>query len=84
VTQPKAADEFRAFFIGDSSVWGSGLMSDETYAARLTQAGLTAPEGRRIVAYNLGYPAQSMLKDVMLLDAAMRYQPDMIIWFVTL
>lgn len=84
VTRPKAADEFRVFFMGDSSVWGSGLMSDETYAARLTQANLTAPDGRRIVAYNLGYPAQSMLKDLMLLDAAMQYQPDLIIWFVTL
>lgn len=84
VTRAKAPDEFRVFFIGDSSVWGSGLMSDETYAALMTQVALTAPDGRRIVAYNLGYPAQSLLKDLMLLHDAMRYQPDMIVWLVTL
>jgi hypothetical protein len=34
--------------------------------------------------YNLGYPTISLTKDLMVLDLAMRYQPDLIVWPVTL
>jgi hypothetical protein len=34
--------------------------------------------------YNLGYPTMSVMKDLMLLNFAQRYQPDLILWFVTL
>jgi hypothetical protein len=34
--------------------------------------------------YNLGYPTISLTKDLMVLDYAMRYQPDLIVWPMTL
>jgi hypothetical protein len=35
-------------------------------------------------AYNLGYPIMSVTKDLLLLERALRYQPDLIVWLVTL
>ena len=34
--------------------------------------------------YNLGYPTMSLVKDLMLLDYAMRYEPDLVVGMVTL
>lgn len=84
VARPKAENEFRVFLIGDSSVWGVLLQPDETVTAYLNTLDLTAADGREMVFYNLGYPTMSLLKDVMILDAAIEYQPDMVIWLTTL
>ena len=40
--------------------------------------------GKTVHAYNLGYPTLSLLKELMLLDHALQYQPDMVIWLTTL
>lgn len=82
--QPKAADEYRILLIGDSSVWGWRLTNDQTLAAHLSAAGLIMPDGRRAVIYNLGYPVMALMKDLLLLDAVMAYQPDAILWPLTL
>jgi hypothetical protein len=79
----RPADEYRLILIGDSSVWGILLRPDETLAGQLNAAGLTRC-GKRVHAYNLGYPTISLMKDLLILDEAMRYQPDMVIWLVTL
>lgn len=84
VATPKAADEFRVLLLGDSSTWGYLLPPEDTLAAMLNAAGLSTDDGRRVVVYNLGYPIMSLTKDVILLDYAMRYQPDLIVWLVTL
>jgi len=42
------------------------------------------PDGKTVRAYNLGYPIMSVTKDLLLLERAMRYQPDLIVWLVTL
>lgn len=84
VSRPKRADEYRVLLIGDSSTWGWLLENRDAYAANINAASLTAADGRRIVAYNLGYPIMSLTKDLMLLDDAMQYQPDQIVWLVTL
>lgn len=84
VSRPKPADEYRVLLIGDSSTWGWLLENRDAYAANINAANLTAVDGRRIVAYNLGYPIMSLTKDLMLLDYAMQYQPDQIVWLVTL
>lgn len=84
VSRPKATDEYRVFLIGDSSVWGSGLDNDETYSALINAANLTTSDGRRVVAYNLGYHAQSVLKDLLVMEYALQYQPDAIVWMTTL
>jgi hypothetical protein len=81
---PKPANEFRVFVIGDSSVWGTLLKPEETLAGLLDSAGLTSGEGRVVRVYNLGYPTLSLTKDLMILDEAMQYQPDLILWPVTL
>jgi hypothetical protein len=81
---PKPPDEFRVFFFGDSSVWGFHLTADQTVAAALDHLGLKAADGRRIRIYNFGYPTLSLAKDLLLLDYASRYQPDLIVWWVTL
>ena len=77
-------DEYRVFFFGDSSVWGFLLEKEDTLTARINSANLSTPEGRPIRAYNLGYPTISLTKDLLLMEQAMQYQPDLIVWAVTL
>lgn len=81
---PKAADEFRVFVIGDSSVWGFLLRNENTLADALNASNLYAADGRRAVFYNLGHPTISLTKDLMILDEAMQYEPDLVLWPVTL
>lgn len=76
--------EYRVFVIGDSSVWGTLLRPEETLAGQLDALGLSAPDGRKIRFYNLGYPTISLTKDLLLLDRALAYHPDLVIWMVTL
>jgi hypothetical protein len=83
ISRLKAADEFRVLIIGDSGVWGWFLQHDQTLSAYIN-SGSYEVNGRRIVAYNLGYPVMSLTKDLLLLDAALAYQPDMVVWLVTL
>ena len=80
----KPSDEFRVLLIGDSSVWGYLLKPDDTLSAELNAANLKTNNGKSIRAYNLGYPTLSLTKDLLILNYAMRYQPDLIIWLVTL
>jgi hypothetical protein len=80
---PKPAGEYRVLVIGDSSTWGTLLHPDETLAGQLENEGLSQC-GKRVRVYNLGYPTISLTKDLMVLDHAMRYQPDLIIWPMTL
>lgn len=80
---PKAADEYRVLVVGDSSVWGTLLKPEETLAGQLNAAGLSAC-GKTIRAYNLGYPTISLTKDLLIIDQALAYEPDFIVWLTTL
>ncbi|MCZ7670393.1 MAG: hypothetical protein M5U34_26155 [Chloroflexi bacterium] len=82
--RPKAADEFRVLLIGDSGTWGWFLENEETLAAQLNEMGLMAENGRAVRVYNLGYPVMALSKDLMLLEEALAYNPDLILWPVTL
>jgi hypothetical protein len=82
-TAPKPLDEFRVILIGDSSTWGILLRPEETLAGQLDAAGLSLC-AKKLRVYNLGYPTISLTKDLMVLDYAMRYQPDLIVWLTTL
>jgi hypothetical protein len=84
VARPKAADEYRVLLIGDSSVWGWLLPAQDTLAAQLNRAGLISAAGKQVRVYNLGYPILSLSKDLLLLSMVQRYQPDLIVWLVTL
>jgi hypothetical protein len=65
-------------------VWGFLLEPEETYTAFINDNEYLTTDGRKIRAYNLGYPTISLTKDLLLIDYAMRYEPDMIVWLVTL
>jgi hypothetical protein len=80
---PKPANEYRVLIIGDSSTWGILLHPEQTLAGQLESAGLSLC-GKTVRVYNLGYPTISLTKDLMVLDYAMSYQPDLIIWPMTL
>jgi hypothetical protein len=84
VSRPPRVDEYRVFLIGDSSTWGYLLEPEDTLAGLLNAMELAAPDGRPVRFYNLGHPTISLTKDLMLLDYAMQYEPDLIIWLATL
>jgi hypothetical protein len=79
----KSPDEYRVLLIGDSSVWGTLLAPEQTLAGQLNATPIPAC-GKEVHAYNLGYPTISLMKDLMILDQAKQYQPDMVIWLTTL
>jgi len=83
ISASKAPNEFRVILIGDSSVWGEGLGAYEVISEQWNK--LNTPCGDKILkAYNLGYPHPSVIKDLVILDKVVEYDPDLIVWFVTL
>jgi hypothetical protein len=80
----KSSAEYRVILIGDSSTWGYLLPPGDTLAAYINAQQLRLSDGRRVHAYNLGYPVMSLTKDVLILAKAMDYQPDLVVWLVTL
>jgi len=76
-------NEFRVIVIGDSSTWGILLKPEETLSGQINNENFKC-KGNIVKAYNLGYPTLSLTKDIMFLDLAMQYKPDLIIWPVTL
>ncbi|MCB9452547.1 MAG: SGNH/GDSL hydrolase family protein [Anaerolineaceae bacterium] len=83
ITQPKAPDEYRVLLIGDSSAWGWLLENADTLAAVINRAHYEIG-GQTVTAYNLGYPVMSLTKDLLILDEALHYQPDVVVWLVSL
>ncbi len=81
---PKSPQEYRILLIGDSSAWGFLLPAEQTLAAYLNSAQLMLPDGRQVRVYNLGYPVMSLTKDLLILSRAMQYEPDCILWLLTL
>lgn len=81
---PKADDEFRVLLLGDSSTWGGHVGPDDMLAEQLNQLGLSTCDGDSIRVYDMGYPWPSLLRDVLVLDRAKQYDPDLVIWLVTL
>ena len=81
---PVPANEYRVVVIGDSSVWGYRLPASETLTAQLNRSNTRLPDGRRLRVYNLGYPVMSLTKDLLLLDMARSYAPQLVVWCVTL
>jgi hypothetical protein len=81
---PKPEGEYRVIFVGDSATWGFLLGAEQTLTSYLNAAGTELPDGRQVRAYNLGYPVMSLAKDLLILSEAMRYEPDLIVWPLTL
>jgi hypothetical protein len=80
----KSPGEFRVLLIGDSSTWGFLLPPNETLASAINAQKPITSDGRQITVYNLGYPVMSLTKDLLILSRSMRYQPNLVIWLVTL
>ncbi len=81
---PKPDNEFRIILIGDSAAWGILLEPQNTLAGLINRDDLKTADGKAVRAYNLAYPSMSLLKDLIILEKALTYQPDLIIWPVTL
>jgi hypothetical protein len=79
----KPADEYRVLLIGDSSVWGYLLEPKNTLSSYLDASDLKI-DGKKVRTYNLGYPTLSLAKDLLVLNYAMQYRPDLVIWLITL
>jgi len=84
ISSRKAGDEFRLILLGDSATWGISVQAQETLSERINQLQLKSCDGRSVHAYNLGYPMPFLMRDALILDKAMDYEPDMILWLVTL
>lgn len=80
----KPANEFRIILIGDSATWGTLLEPQDTLSGLINADNLTTSDGRTVRAYNLAYPSMSLAKDLMILEKALTYDPDLILWPVTL
>jgi hypothetical protein len=83
-SKDKPEDEFRVILIGDSATWGTLLTPEDTLSGQINQSGLQSCNGRDVRAFNLAYPSMSLTKDLMILEKALTYQPDLIIWPITL
>jgi hypothetical protein len=81
---PKAANEYRVLLLGDSATWGFLLPNAATLASQLNQLAQPLPNGKTPAFYNIGYPTLSVSKDLLLLAQARQYQPDLIVWLLTL
>jgi len=75
-------EDIHIVLIGDSSIWGFLQKPDKTLSGLLNKRFLEYD--KKIVFHNLGYPSISILKDLMIVDRALEYDPDLILWFVTL
>lgn len=80
----KRHDEFRVIILGDSSVWGTLLTPEETLSGLLNALDYSGCDKPNIEFYNLGYPTISLTKDLLVMDYALSYEPDLILWLVTL
>ncbi len=83
IQAPKPSDEYRLVLIGDSSVWGEGLGAADVISEQWNAMNLACGD-KTIRAYDLGYPHPSIVKDLVILDKALEYEPDLVVWFVTL
>lgn len=80
----KADDEFRVLLLGDSGVWGWLLENDENLSACLNAGDYHTADSRQVRFYNLGYPVTSVLKDALILEQGLEFDPDAAVWLTTL
>jgi len=80
----KTDNDYRIIILGDSSIWGFLQKPENTLTGLLEKNIGNGCAGKNIEVFNLGYPSLSILKDLMILDKVKAYDPDLIIWFVTL
>lgn len=82
IAQPKAPDEYRVIFLGDSATFCLYCPARESISQAFTDLGETI-DGKQVRAYNLAYPGSDWLKDILILQHALKFEPDAIVWLVT-
>ncbi len=82
VSEPKGPHEFRVIVLGDSAAWGLQLRPEQTLPGQLDALSLMCGN-KNIRVYNLSFPRSSATKDLMILDKALQFKPDLILWEVT-
>ncbi len=80
----KPLDEYRVVLLGDSSTWGFELSEEDSLTEQINWMQLTTCSGLRVRAYNLAFPVPSALRDLLLVEKAQDYQPDLFVWLVTI
>jgi len=83
ISMPKMSNEFRVVLLGDSSIWGENLTPQESLSEQWNRSNIQCAD-RTIRVYNLGYPHPSVIKDLIILDKTLGYDPDLIVWFIAL
>jgi len=84
ISRRKPDAEFRLILLGDSATWGFGLPASEMLSEQINRLGIQTCDGRTVRAYNLAYPFSYLTRDLLILDKAIEYQPDMVLWLITL
>lgn len=81
---PKPPTEYRVILLGDSAVWGFEIPPQEILSEKINRLDLQTCDGRQIRTYDLAYPLPSNTRDLVTLEKALDFQPDLVIWLVTL
>ncbi len=77
-------NEYKVVALGDSSTWGFYLDPTETFSSVINASNTVTCRQQTVHLYNLGYPSLSVLKDLIILQRAVTYRPNLIIWNITL
>jgi hypothetical protein len=80
-TTPKTSTEYRVLFLGDSQTWGATLTPAQTLTVQLNGDNLFAC-GRNLKFYNLSLPGASVVRDLIILNRSLRYEPDFVVWMI--
>ena len=75
-------DERRILLLGNSAVFGAPLPADQTFWALSNRELEAAGTGAHI--YNLGFASTYQLKEALIVHQALRYEPHLIVYGVTL
>jgi len=78
------SESYKIVLIGDSSIWGFMQKPNDTLAGLLNENTNFKCGGRQIEVFNFGYPSLSILKDLFFINRAIDFEPDLVLWFVTL
>jgi len=75
------ADEERVLLLGNSAVFGHDLPADQTVAELMSRE--LARRGVNAHVFNAAWVTSYQLKDALILNEALRYEPDAIVWTVS-